>query len=98
MPFEHLIFIEYHLLRQAIWRFLTTQLRPSDRITQAMLRIDSALTLATNASMWGYCREEIQALGKWEEGIARIAASSPYLVREFPQEESGDTGVENDAL
>jgi hypothetical protein len=79
---EHLIFTEYHLLRQAIWRFLTSQLRPSDRITQAMLRIDSALTLATNASMWGYYREEIEALGKWEEGMARIAASSPFLQTE----------------
>src|SRR5690606_8387727 len=77
---EHLIFTEYHLLRHAIWRFLTANFRPSERITQAMLRIDSAIALATNASMWGYYRDEIQALGKWEEGMKRIAHSSPFLI------------------
>jgi hypothetical protein len=74
---EHLIFTEYHLLRQAIWYYLVRRHGTSDRVTEAIMRIDSAMTLATNASLWGYHREEIEALGKWDEGIRRILDSSP---------------------
>lgn len=78
---EHLILTEYHLLRQAIWYYLTRAFGASDQTAQAMMRIDSALSLATNASMWGYFRPEIEGAGKWEEGIRRMVASSPLLNR-----------------
>jgi hypothetical protein len=81
---ESLIFTEYHLLRLAIWRYLGRRHPPSDRINQAMLRIDGAITVATNASLWGYHRTEIEALGKWEEGVARITSSAPMLSRRGP--------------
>lgn len=74
---EHLILTEYHLLRQAIWRYLIGKVGASERTADAMMRIDSAVTLATNASMWGYFRPEIEAAGKWEGGIERMVASSP---------------------
>jgi hypothetical protein len=73
---ETLLLTEYHLLRLAIWRYLSRKFPPSDRVTGAMLRIDSAITVATNASMWGYHRPEIEALGKWEEGVRRMIGSS----------------------
>ena len=76
---DHLILTEYHLLRQAIWRYLTRHHPPSDTTREAIMRIDAAISLGTNASMWGYHRPEIEALGKWEEGMERIAASSPFL-------------------
>jgi hypothetical protein len=76
---EHLIFTEYHLLRQAIWHYLVQKFGPSDQTAAAIMRIDTAITLATNASMWGYHRREIEALGKWDEGIERIVSSSPLL-------------------
>ena len=76
---EHLILTEYHLLRQAIWHYILRKFGSSDGATDAILRIDTAITLATNASMWGYHREEIEAMGKWEEGIERITAKSPFL-------------------
>lgn len=82
MP-EHLILTEYHLLRLAIWRYLTGKFGSSDRTTEAITRIDTAITVATNASMWGYHREEIEAIGKWEEGVERIVHSSP-LARQRP--------------
>lgn len=76
---ESLILTEYHLLRQAIWRYLLTKYGSSDRIVDAIMRIDSAITLATNASMWGYHRPEIEALGKWEAGMEKMVQSSSFL-------------------
>lgn len=76
---EHMILTEYHLLRQAIWRYLLRQFGSSDRTTDAIMRIDTGITLATNASMWGYHWQEIEAMGKWEEGMERIISTSPFL-------------------
>ncbi|HEV2149266.1 MAG TPA: hypothetical protein VGR37_17825 [Longimicrobiaceae bacterium] len=73
------LFTEYHLLRQAIWNFLCARYPPSERLVDAIARIDTAITTATNASMWGYNRAEIEALGKWDEGLERITQSSPFL-------------------
>ena len=78
---EHLIFTEYHLLRQALWYYLVDTYGSSDRTSEAIMRLDNAITLATNASMWGYHRPEIEALGKWDEGLGRIIDSSPLLRR-----------------
>lgn len=78
---EHLILTEYHLLRQAIWHYLIAKFGASDRTAEAMMRIDSAISVATNSSMWGYFRPEIEAAGKWDEGIRRIIDSSPISVR-----------------
>jgi hypothetical protein len=76
---ESLILTEYHLLRQAIWKYLLTKHGASDDTVDAIMRIDNAITLATNASMWGYHRPEIEAMGKWDEGMERIVHSSPFL-------------------
>jgi hypothetical protein len=76
---EHLILTEYHLLRQALWRYLTRRFGSSDHTTAAIMRIDVAISLASNASMWGYHREDIEGMGKWESGLERIIATSPLL-------------------
>lgn len=76
---EHLILTEYHLLRWAIWRYLHATFGATDRVAEAIMRIDTAITLATNASMWGYFRPEVEAQGKWEQTIERLAADSPFL-------------------
>jgi hypothetical protein len=76
---EHLILTEFHLLRQAIWYYLLREYQDSNRVTDAIMRVDNAMTLATNASMWGYHRLEIEALGKWDLGLDRMVADSPLL-------------------
>ena len=76
---EHMILTEYHLLRQAIWHYIVKQFGSSDQTTEAIMRIDTAITLATNASMWGYHKQEIEAMGKWEEGMERIISTSPIV-------------------
>jgi hypothetical protein len=85
---EHLMFTEYHLLRQAIWHELNRSFSPVET-THAIMRIDAAVTLATNASMWGYHRAEIEAMGRWQEGMERIIRSSPFL-RGGPGNSPGD--------
>lgn len=76
---ESMIFTELHLLRLAIWNYMVRKFGASNPTVAAIMRIDMAITVATNASMWGYNREEIEALGKWDEGIERIVASAPLL-------------------
>jgi hypothetical protein len=76
---ESLILTEFHLLRQAIWNYLVRKFGPAEGVVTAIMRIDCAITLATNASMWGYHRPEITALGKWDAGIERLSSSSPLL-------------------
>jgi hypothetical protein len=78
---EHVMFTEFHVLRQAIWYYLDRKHGPSEQVSQAIFRIDAAITLAINASLWGYHRAEIEGLGKWDEGIHRIIQSSPFLQR-----------------
>lgn len=76
---EHLMFAEYHLLRQAIWDHLAQKFGVGTDTAQAIMRIDAVITVATNASMWGYHRQEIEAAGKWEAGIERMIRTSPFL-------------------
>jgi hypothetical protein len=82
---DHLLLTEYHLLRQAIWYYLVGQFGSSDQITEAIMRIDLAITVATNASMWGFYKAEIEALGKWDEGMERIVSTSPLLKGYAPE-------------
>jgi hypothetical protein len=82
---EHTMLIEYQLLRRAIWYYLVNKHGSGQAIVDAIMRIDTAITVATNASMWGYNREEIEALGKWDEGMRKIVGHSP-LLRRFRKE------------
>lgn len=81
---ESLLLTEFHLLRQALWYYLVAKHGPSDRVVQAIMRIDTSITTATNASMWGYYRTEVEAMGKWEESMERLIASAPALHENSP--------------
>ena len=69
---ESLMPIEFHLLRQAVWRFLNDSLSPSEATYSAILAIDRTITLTLNAAMWGYYREEIEAHDGWESAVERL--------------------------
>lgn len=69
---ETLIPIEFHLLRQAIWRYVNDTLSPSDATYNAILRIDRAITMTLNAAMWGYYREEIEAHEGWDAALEKL--------------------------
>lgn len=55
---EPMILTEYHLLRTAPWPYLSRTLGAWDRVTEAIVRIAAAISLATNASMRDHRRSE----------------------------------------
>ena len=73
---ETLIPIEIHLLRRAIWRYLNDTFEPNIDTYEALMAMDKILTLALNASMWGYFREEIAGQAEWDEAMERLIDSS----------------------
>jgi two-component system cell cycle response regulator DivK len=73
---ESLIPIEFHLLRQALWRDLTEHITPSEDLHQAIRSLDAAITLALNACMWGFFRDEIEAQGMWETAVDRLVGDA----------------------
>lgn len=73
---ESAIPLELHLLRQAITRELIDASPPHEAVYAAIRALDDYLSIATNASMWGYFREEIEAQGLWETTLDRLTGSS----------------------
>lgn len=67
---------EFHLLRQAIGRYVLQTFAPSEAVTGAIIAFDSAISLGLNACMWGYFREEIEAQGLWETAVDRLVDSA----------------------
>lgn len=68
--------IEFHLLRQAISRYVMHTFTPSEASTAAVLAFDAGISLALNSCMWGYFREEIEAQGLWETAVDRLVDSA----------------------
>lgn len=73
---ETLIPIEFHLLRQAVWRFLSDSFPPSEATHAVQLSIDSMTTATLNAAMWGYYREEIEAHEGWDTALEHLVATA----------------------
>lgn len=74
---EHVLFREYHLLREVIWRYLRKQDYPD--LLQAITRIDAAISLALMGSLRGFYRAELEEAGQWGETIDWLLQSSPFL-------------------
>jgi hypothetical protein len=86
-----LVLSEYHLLRDAIWAFFRrladqghtgdaahTTVRPA-MTAEGILRVDTALTVATRASLLGYHQEHLEAAGRWEGAIERVVDEGAFL-------------------
>ena len=69
---------EFHLLSRAIWRYLNETWRGADDTFTAILEIDSLMTMAQNASMWGYFREEVEGQVAWDEAIDKLIATDSF--------------------
>lgn len=69
---EMLLPTELHLLRQALWRFLHEDLTADGATYDVMLIIDGRITLALNAGMWGYYRDEVEAHESWDAAVERL--------------------------
>jgi len=75
---QELVLTEYYLMREAIWRVLKRNQDLTKR-TDAIMMIDSALNLATRASLAGYHREEYQKAGSWPTVLTELVDQSPLL-------------------
>jgi hypothetical protein len=75
---DSVLFTEYDLLRRAIWRFLQESEfgRASTDAGRGILRIDAAISLATRASLVGYHRPQLEALGRWGTAIQTLVDES----------------------
>lgn len=74
---EAQVFQEYTLLRRAIWQFIQRRHGPDDRSFQAIGQIDSALTLATVASLRGFHRDIFTQRGDWPGALERLVHEWP---------------------
>ena len=59
---DNLLFTEYYLLREAVWRYIR-QLWPLEEARPAIMRVDSAIRLASRAAPYGYHARERRKLG-----------------------------------
>jgi hypothetical protein len=66
---EEVLSREYQLLRWALWRRLKPKGSPAEA-SEAIIRIDSALTLAHGASLRGFHRPAIEQTGDWKKVMA----------------------------
>ena len=79
---DALLFTEYYLLREAVWRYLRRLSTDSEKVRQAIFRIDTAVTVATSASLFGYHRDEIERRGEWPEVLQRLITASPVVPKQ----------------
>ena len=73
MP-DDIMFTEFTLLRRAIWYHLQGAGAGETRATEAIARIDEAITLTTMAALHGYHRRELESLGRWPAAIHDLAS------------------------
>lgn len=64
---------EYELVRWGMWRRVKQQAAPR-LASEAIIRLDSAMTFALGATLRGYHRNAIEDTGDWSEAIARYIA------------------------
>lgn len=74
-----LLLAGYHFIREAMRRHLAECGMPHRAVTDALMRIDVATTMATMASLRGFYRTEHEALGRWSEVVDEMARESLNL-------------------
>jgi hypothetical protein len=75
---DELILTEFYLMREAIWRVLCRQRNMAAR-SEAIMLIDSAMNLATRASLAGYHQAEYEARSRWPQALEELVDQSPLL-------------------
>ena len=68
---EHVLFLEYYLLRQSLWHFV--EQHHSGSATNVIMRLDAAITLATTASLRGYHKATFESRGEWPQAVEQLA-------------------------
>ena len=68
---EQVLFLEYYLIRQSLWRFV--EQHHSGSAAQVIMRLDAAITLATVASLRGYHKATFESRGEWPDAVEQLA-------------------------
>ncbi len=79
---EDLVFREYHLLRRAIWDYIRERWGKERDAVDAIMRLDSGITVSTAASLRGFHRDTLEAAGRWDSVVQELFEDWP-----FPDEE-----------
>jgi len=73
---ESALFDELALVREAIWADIQARFGQESRVAaEIILRIDMALTLASQASLRGYFRVEFEERGLWPRALAELESA-----------------------
>ena len=89
---DAVLLTEFYLLREAIWRYLKRTREPTVA-DHAILRIDSAIMLATRAALIGYHRSEYESRERWPHAVDRLVAEAPlFKVARAEAPEKDDDG------
>lgn len=67
---EDILQREYELLRWGMWNRIK-KMTTSERASEAIIRLDSAMTFALGATLRGYHRQVIEETGDWPNALAR---------------------------
>lgn len=69
---EELLYREYHLLRTFLWDWIRRRWGTLPDAHDAILLLDSAITLATSASLRGYHRQTLEKQGRWPGALTEL--------------------------
>jgi hypothetical protein len=73
---EEIILDEYYLLRGLLWTELRARLDPA-RAAPIIVKVDSALSLASAASLRGMNRARLESAGQWPAALDALVARDP---------------------
>jgi hypothetical protein len=90
---ESELLLEYHLLRQAMWRHIRRIVADREHQVEAIFRIDSAITLATTGTLYGYYAPEVEERGSLGERVETLARESPFLQGSDAGDPPGDVAL-----
>ena len=72
------IFQEYYGIRNALWSIIRPRY-PDTRASEAMLRMDTAISVALRASLIGFHEEELKSPSEVAARLETLAGESPLL-------------------
>lgn len=68
---------EYYLLRGAVWRYLRDYPEVYAEVASGILRMESAISLASRAALIGFHRRELGRQGSWPASLERMINGAP---------------------
>lgn len=77
---DRLLFVEYQLLRDALWNVMKRVTLSADERLHLIQRIDLGITFAVRASLAAYHRPELEKSGRWPAAVQAMVADLYALI------------------